>query len=123
MASPSLERPLTIYSGPSTPLVERVGWSDDTVWLDAAASEKGQPAKHGTIGFRGVPEAVWNFHLGGYQVCSKWLKDRKGRSLSEDDLAHYQRIVVALTETIRLMRQIDEFIDEHGGWPAAFHLP
>ena len=61
-------------------------------------------------GFAGVPEEVWNFYVGGYQVCQKWLKDRKGRTLSEDDIIHYQCIVVALQETIRLMQQIDEAI-------------
>jgi hypothetical protein len=50
----------------------------------------------------------------------KWLKDRKGRTLSQDDIAHYQKIVVALAETIRLMKEIDETIDQHGGWPGAF---
>jgi hypothetical protein len=64
-----------------------------------------------------VPEAVWNFHIGGYQVCEKWLKDRKGRTLSPDDITHYQKIVVALNETIRLMA-IE--IEAYGGWPAAF---
>ena len=39
-------------------------------------------------GFRGVPELVWNFHIGGYQVCEKWLKDRKGRTLSADENLH-----------------------------------
>ena len=73
-----------------------------------------------TTGFRGVPEEVWNFHIGGYQVCEKWLKDRKGRTLTDDDLAHYQKVVVALSETIRLMADIDRVIDEHGGWPGAF---
>jgi len=48
------------------------------------------------------------------------LKDRKGRTLSDEDLAHYQKIVVALSETIRLMKEIDEVIDAHGGWPGAF---
>jgi hypothetical protein len=78
-----------------------------TVWLDKAQA----------TGFRGVPEPVWNFHIGGYQVCEKWLKDRKGRALSADDLAHYQKIVVALSETIRLMSEIDVVIAQHGGWP------
>ena len=64
-----------------------------------------------------MSEAVWNFHIGGYQVCDKWLKDRKGRALSKDDIAHYHKIVVALHETILLMREIDEVIEEHGGWP------
>jgi len=67
-----------------------------------------------------VPEAVWNFHIGGYRVCEKWLKDRRGRRLSNDDLTHYQKIVVALNETIRLMKEIDEVIAKHGGWPGAF---
>ena len=44
-------------------------------------------------------------------------KDRKGRKLSFDDIRHYQRIVAALAETITLMEQINEAIDEHGGWP------
>ena len=70
-----------------------------------------------------MPEAVWNFHIGGYQVCQKWLKDRKGRTLSKDDLKHYQKIVVALNETIRLMKEIDEVIEKHGGWPGAFAVP
>ena len=76
--------------------------------------------KRQITGFQGVSEGVWNFHIGGYQVCHKWLKDRKGRTLSDDDKAHYQKIVVALNETIRLMREIDAVIDQHGGWPGAF---
>ena len=67
--------------------------------------------------FEGVQPDVWAFHIGGYQVCQKWLKDRKERTLSFDDIRHYQRIVAALTETIQLMEQIDEVIEEHGGWP------
>ncbi|MFZ1471592.1 MAG: type ISP restriction/modification enzyme, partial [Anaerolineae bacterium] len=77
------------------------------VWLDKAQ----------TAGFRGVPEPVWNFHIGGYQVCEKWLKDRKGRTLSAEEIEHYQRVVVALNETIRVMGEIDAVIEDHGGWP------
>ncbi|GAH41825.1 unnamed protein product, partial [marine sediment metagenome] len=64
--------------------------------------------------FEGVSPEVWNFHIGGYQVCQKWLKDRKGRTLSYDELTHYQKIVVALKETIRLMQEIDALIPT---WP------
>jgi hypothetical protein len=64
--------------------------------------------------FDGVPKAVWEFHVGGYPVCEKWLKDRKGRKLSCDDIQHYQKIIVALSETIRLMTEIDEAIPN---WP------
>jgi len=70
--------------------------------------------------FEGVSSEVWDFHIGGYQVCEKWLKDRRGRVLKYDDLSHYQRIVVALNETIRIMSEIDEVIEQHGGWPGAF---
>ena len=55
--------------------------------------------------FEGVSPDVWEFHIGGYHVCEKWLKDRRGRELSFDDIRHYQKIVVALGETIRLMQE------------------
>ena len=64
--------------------------------------------------FVGVPEEVWNFYVGGYQVCQKWLKDRKERVLSDEDILHYQKIVVALQETIKLMQSIDKAIPS---WP------
>jgi hypothetical protein len=70
--------------------------------------------------FEGVPLEVWEFHIGGYQVCEKWLKDRRGRQLAYDDIRHYQKIVVVLAETIRLMKEVDEVIDAHGGWAHAF---
>lgn len=69
--------------------------------------------------FDGVRPEVWAFQVGGYQVCQKWLKDRKGRMLTFDDIKHYQGVVAALGETIRLMAAIDEAIDDHGGWPLA----
>ena len=123
LESPKLDEFVTIYAGPKKPEVGRVGWSDGTVWLDAGktnAREGHRATKPGTIGFHGVPEEVWDFHIGGYQVCHKWLKDRKGRTLSDEDIAHYQKIVVALNETIRIMGEIDEVIEEQGGWPDAF---
>ena len=64
--------------------------------------------------FEGVEKEVWEFHIGGYQVLHKWLKDRKGRTLSYDDVTHYGKIVVALKETMRLMEEIDEIIPS---WP------
>ena len=113
----------TAREGACAPLVTRIGWSDNTVWLDAPATKKGATQAPGSSGFKGVPEAVWNFHIGGYQVCQKWLKDRKGRTLTDEDIAHYHKIVISLTETIRLMAEIDEVIETHGGWPGAFHTP
>jgi predicted helicase len=64
--------------------------------------------------FGKFPEDVWEFKVGGYQVCEKWLKDRKGRVLSNEDITHYQRVVVALKETIQLMKEIDKAIVK---WP------
>ena len=54
------------------------------------------------------------FHVGGYQVCQKWLKDRVGCRLTYDDQLHYKKMVVALGETIRLMGEIDTLIP---AWP------
>lgn len=57
--------------------------------------------------FENVPETAWNFYIGGYQPAQKWLKDRKGRVLSLDDITHYQKIVKILLETDRIMREIN----------------
>lgn len=64
--------------------------------------------------FERVPSAVWDFHVGGYQVCYQWLKDRRGLNLSYQDLATYQKIIVAVSEMLRYMRKIDETIPS---WP------
>ena len=58
--------------------------------------------------FTNVPETAWNFHIGGYQPAQKWLKDRKHRELTPDEIFHYQKIIVALFETERLMGEIDK---------------
>lgn len=81
--------------------------------------------------FEDVPKATWEFHVGGYQPCEKWLKDRAakggkkqsdGRVLTDEDILHYRRMVTALTETRRLMAKIDKVIEAHGGWPGAFKV-
>jgi hypothetical protein len=110
LESPKVDNPITEFIGGRNPEIENISWSKNTVWVD----------KKQTTGFKGVREDVWNFHIGGYQVCEKWLKDRKGRALSKDDITHYHKIVVALSETIHIMKDVDEVIEKHGGWPAAF---
>ena len=57
--------------------------------------------------FDGVPQLAWEFYIGGYQPAQKWLKDRVGRELNFEDINHYQKIIVALTETDRLMKGVD----------------
>jgi predicted helicase len=93
-------------------VVEKVSYS-----ADQREPEKGRVGINKTQYFEGVSPDVWEFHIGGYQVCEKWLKDRKGRALSFSDIQHYQHIVAALTETITLMEQIDKTIEKYGGWP------
>ncbi|VAV86980.1 adenine specific DNA methyltransferase [hydrothermal vent metagenome] len=56
--------------------------------------------------FSDVPELAWNFYIGGYQPAQKWLKDRKGRKLSWDDIRHYQKIIKILSQTDRIMKEI-----------------
>lgn len=58
--------------------------------------------------FDNVPEIAWNFYIGGYQPAQKWLKDRKNKELSFDDIRHYQKIINALYLTSQLMSQIDD---------------
>lgn len=58
--------------------------------------------------FDNVPQVAWEFYIGGYQPAQKWLKDRKGRKLEFNDILHYQKIIVALSETDRLMKEIDK---------------
>ena len=61
---------------------------------------------------RNVPIEVWDYEVGAYQVCEKWLKDRRGSALSRDEVRQYRNILVAVAETLRLMEAIDEIIEE-----------
>ena len=67
--------------------------------------------------FDGVAPQTWDFAIGGYCPAEKWLKDRKGRVLSFNDIAWYRRVCAVLAETPRIMTNIDEAIDSRGGWP------
>lgn len=104
MESPKLNDFITEFPVKGSNEVEKVQYTDKDkrVWINTEQY------------FSGVPKNAWDFHIGGYRVCDKWLKDRKGRKLSYDDIEHYQRIVVALNKTIRLMTEIDALIP---GWP------
>ena len=65
--------------------------------------------------FEGIASEVWQFRIGGYQPMDKWLKDRRGRTLSFDDIDHYRRMAAAIGETINLMERVDWAIEETGG--------
>lgn len=109
VAGGAREVSVTWVGDPGVP-VDKVWFFDDAVWIDRSR----------TCGFQGIAEEVWGFTVGGYQVCRKWLKDRRGRQLSLADREHYATIVAVLGETLRLMSEIDRVIDGHGGWPEAF---
>ena len=107
--------PITTYPVPGNNRVDKVRYTEP-----GQGAEQGRVWINATQHFEGVPPEVWEFHVGGYQVCAKWLKDRKGRQLSAyEDLVHYQRVVAVLAETIALMHEIDMAIETHGGWPIA----
>ncbi len=69
---------------------------------------KGKVYINETQYFDNVPQVAWEFYIGGYQPAQKWLKDRKDRKLEFDDILHYQKIIVALSETNRIMKEIDK---------------
>jgi predicted helicase len=77
-------------------IVEKIKYEDGNVYINE------------TQYFSKVPEVAWNFYIGGYQPAQKWLKDRKERVLGFEDIKHYQKIIVALTETDRIMKEIDK---------------
>lgn len=104
MESPTLDKLITLYPVPGSSVVENVRYDENAKRVYINKEQY----------FEGVLPEVWNFHIGGYQVAQKWLKDRKSRVLTYDELTHYQKIIVAVKETVRLMDEIDEIIP---GWP------
>ena len=75
--------------------------------MDKLRYEAGRVYINETQYFENVPEIAWYFYIGGYQPAQKWLKDRKGRTLGFEDIAHYQKIIAVLSNTQRLMQEID----------------
>jgi hypothetical protein len=78
----------------------------DTVEAKYPKYQDGKVFINKTQYFGGVPEIAWNFYIGGYQPSQKWLKDRQGRKLTSEDIQHYQKMIVALMETGRIMNNI-----------------
>ncbi|MFH1386358.1 MAG: type ISP restriction/modification enzyme [bacterium] len=95
LESPKVNNFITTYPVAGTNATEKIAYKDGKVFIN-----KDQY-------FGKVPEVAWHFYIGGYQPAQKWLKDRKGRTLTNSDIEHYQKIIVALTETDRIMGEID----------------
>jgi predicted helicase len=83
-------------------------------YTELSGEEGGRVYINATKYFAGMPSAVWDFRIGGQRVLEKWLKNRRGRTLTFADTLHYQKIVVALAETLRMMDDIDDLIPV---WP------
>ena len=98
------------YAPGDVPTGEKSPVEQGRIYISKTAPRSGKQGQY----FEGIPPEVWQFRIGGYQPLDKWLKDRRGRTLSFDDLNHYRRIAAALTETIRLMAEVDKAIVESG---------
>ena len=98
---------ISTYPIPGSDMVEQVKYNENhqQIWINSEQY------------FDQVPQQIWNFYIGGYQVCQKWLKDRKGRELNFDDISHYQNIISIISETVKIMEDVDKIIDKYGGFP------
>ena len=92
-------RPRHRFEGEADAVVSRIRYEDGHVWIN--------PTQH----FTNVPVEVWEYEIGAYQVCEKWLKDRRGSALSHAEVRQYCAILVAISETLRIMAEIDEVLD------------
>ena len=95
MESEKLNRLITDYPKKGDHIVRQVKREKDKVRINK------------TQYFAKIPDDAWDFHIGGFQPAQKYLKDRKGRELTYDERRHYQKIIVSLVETEKIMRKID----------------
>lgn len=91
----AVRQSITTFPESGTDTVEKLAYRNNRVYIND------------TQYWDGVPEAVWNFYIGGYQPAQKYLKDRKGRKLTSDEFENYERMIVSLNETIKIMKAID----------------
>jgi len=96
LESPTVNKFITTYPVDGDNTVGKITFEKGKVWINE------------TQYFDKVPQTAWEFYIGGYQPAQKWLKDRKARTLTFGDITHYQKIIVALSETDRLMKEIDK---------------
>jgi hypothetical protein len=95
MTSPVCDELITRYPVAGSDEVEKPRFDDGKVWINTQQY------------FGGVPEVAWSFFIGGYQPAQKWLKDRKGKKLSSNDIEHYQKIITVLARTDEIMHEMD----------------
>jgi predicted helicase len=102
LKSKELDSPIVKFEGKGDNKVEKLKYIENEKLLFINKSQY----------FLGITNEVWQYQIGGYQVCDKWLKDRKGRTLSLDDIVHYCKIATALQKTIDIQREIDSIYPE-----------
>ncbi|UQD55975.1 type ISP restriction/modification enzyme [Flavobacterium sp. K5-23] len=107
LESEIVEEYITDFNIDGDCVVEKPRFEANSIRVQNPDRAEGKVWINETQYFDNVPEVAWSFYIGGYQPAQKWLKDRKGRKLEFDDIAHYQKIIVALSETNRLMAAID----------------
>ena len=114
LESPEVNKFITQYPIDGNNIVTKIKFEEnyeiingDTITHIEPVYPMGRVYINDTQYFQMVPEVAWNFYIGGYQPAQKWLKDRKGRELSFEDILHYQKIIVALKRTDELMKEID----------------
>lgn len=106
LKSVEVDSPVARFQGKGDNKIEKVKYWDGKVYIN------------NTQYFEGIAPEVWDYQIGGYQICDKWLKDRKGkkvgdgRTLSLDDIKQYCRIVTSLQKTIEVQKLIDEIYPE-----------
>jgi predicted helicase len=101
LRSPELDEPIAKFQGKGDYRVEKLNYDEKTgrVYINA------------TQYFGDIAQPLWAYQIGGYQVCDKWLKDRKSRLLSLDEIQTYCKIVTALQKTIEIQKSIDELYE------------
>jgi len=102
LKSTELELPLCKFQGKGDNRVEKIEYDEKEKRI--FFNEKQY--------FERIPQDIWQYQIGSYQVCRKWLKDRKGRCLSLEDITHYCKMVTALRKTIEIQKEIDNLYEE-----------
>ncbi len=97
LKSKELDKTISKFPIDGNNKVEKPKYENDKVWINKEQY------------FDGIKEEVWQYQIGGYQVCEKWLKDRKGRTLTLDEIKTYCKIVTALSKTIEIQNEIDKY--------------
>ena len=112
LKSSDLDAPVAKFQGKGNDKVEKPRYEQPPQSPLTKGELKGVVYINSSQYFEGIPKEVWEYQIGGYQVCDKWLKDRKGRPLSLDDITHYCKVVTSLKKTIEVQSKIDSAYPE-----------